>query len=106
MKLLTKELLKKLPALLANDGQKPEYTKVIVKFFTPDAQCTWYITEFDGKDTFFGFCNLGDDQNAELGNISLKELQSIRGNLGLPVEREQYWNSNTTLDKVMNFEVR
>ena len=106
MKLLTKELLKKLPALLANVDKKPEHTKVILKLFTPDAQCTWYITEFDGKDTFFGFCNLGDDQNAELGNISLSELQLTRGRLGLPVERDNHWNSDTTLDKVMNFEVR
>jgi len=105
MELLTKELLNKLPALYVNDDKKPEETKVILKLFTPDAQCTWYITEFDGKDKFYGFCNLGDEQGAELGYISLRELQTIRGRLGLPVERDKYWNSNTTLDKVMNFQV-
>ncbi len=25
-----------------------------VKFFTPDAQWTWYVSEFDGEDLFFG----------------------------------------------------
>ena len=25
-----------------------------VKFFTPDSNWTWYATEFDGEDTFFG----------------------------------------------------
>jgi hypothetical protein len=25
-----------------------------VKYFTPDSNWTWYASEFDGEDTFFG----------------------------------------------------
>ncbi len=37
----------------------------------------WWITEWDGKDTFFGFaCLNGDWQMAEWGYVSLSELKS------------------------------
>ena len=60
----------------------------LVKFFTPDSSWTWYATEFDGDDTFFG---LVDGHEEELGYFSLRELQSVRGPLGLPIERDLYW---------------
>jgi hypothetical protein len=59
-----------------------------VKFFTPDANWTWYASEFDGQDIFFG---LVDGFEQELGYFSLRELQGIRGKLGLPVERDLYF---------------
>jgi hypothetical protein len=38
----------------------------------------WYITEYDGHDTMFGYCILnGDLQNAEWGDVSLEELMSL-----------------------------
>lgn len=52
MKLLTKEILKRLPKL-GETGEQSDPT-VQVKFFTPDAQWTWFGIEFDQKDTFFG----------------------------------------------------
>lgn len=42
MKLLTQEIRKKLPPLYAQDGKK-EQAVVYLKYFTPDAQWTWYI---------------------------------------------------------------
>jgi len=59
-----------------------------VKYFTPDSHRTWYVLEFDGKDTFFGYV---DGDYAELGYFSLSELESIKGPLGLKVERDLYW---------------
>jgi len=59
-----------------------------VKFFTPDSSWTWYATEFDGEDIFFG---LVVGQEVELGYFSLSELLSVRGPLGLPVERDLYF---------------
>ena len=56
-----------------------------VKYFTPDANWTWYPTEFDGRDLFFG---LVDGLEAELGYFSLRELQEVRGGLRLPIERD------------------
>ena len=49
---------------------------------------TWYATEFDGQDIFFGFVK-GDFD--EFGSFSLSELQRVRGRLGLPVERDLYF---------------
>lgn len=57
-----------------------------VKFFTPDSHWTWYASEFDGVDTFFGLVN---GFETELGYFSLAELKRIRGYLGLPVERDR-----------------
>lgn len=87
MKLLTQAIRKQLPPLYNNeklslDAQAP------VKFFTPDANWTWYASEFDGDDTFFGLV-IGHE--IELGYFSLAELETVRGNLGLPVERDLYY---------------
>ena len=87
MKLLTKELLKKLPLLGATE--KVADPTAIVKFFTPDSNWTWYATEYDGEDTFFG---LVDGFEKELGYFSLSELKSVRGMLGLPIERDRWFN--------------
>jgi len=86
MKLLTETIEKQLPKLGETDG-KPNQLAV-VKFFTPDSNWTWYAVEFDGVDTFFG---LVDGFEKELGYFSLKELQSIGGAMGLPVERDLYF---------------
>jgi len=86
MKLLTKELIEKLPELYSQEHEKDPV--IICKFFTPDANWTWYALEFDGKDTFFG---LVDGFEKELGYFSLAELQTVRGQLGLPVERDLYF---------------
>jgi hypothetical protein len=96
MKLLTKELRRKLPKLYENE-EKGLQALALVKFFTPDSSWTWYASEFDGKDIFFGlavgFC-------PELGFFRLSELQKVRGKLGLPVERD-LWFEPTTLEVLM-----
>lgn len=86
MKLLTKADLKKLPPLYSQDGN-PD-AKAFVKFFTPDSNWTWYASEFDGEDTFFG---LVDGFDKELDYFSLSELQSVKGGFGLPVEKDLWF---------------
>ena len=58
-----------------------------VKIFTPDAQWTWYIIEIskEDKSTCYGYV-VGFE--SELGYFSLKELETIKGSLGLRVERD------------------
>lgn len=87
MKLMTKELLKKLPALYATENA--EDPMVICKFFTPWSNWTWYATEFDGKDIFFGWV-VGHEK--ELGYFSLNELAGVRGPWGLTIERDLYFD--------------
>jgi hypothetical protein len=100
MKLLTKDILGRLPKIGETSEQSAEETKVPLKLF--GGQSTWFITEFDGEDMMYGFCDLGDPQFAELGYVSFKELLSIRFQFGLSVERDKYWDSNTTLAEVMS----
>jgi hypothetical protein len=87
MKLLTKKLCRQLPPLYTNENVSDP--QVICKFFTPDSSWTWYAFEFDGQDTFYG---LVEGLETEFGYFSLKELQSVRGKLGLPVERDLYFS--------------
>lgn len=72
--------------------------KPVVKLFTPDAGCTWLLSEIDpdNPDITFGLCDLGLGC-AELGNVSITELRQIRGKLGLPVERDRHWTAKKTL---------
>ena len=87
MKLLTKKIRAKLPPLYSQEDKGLD-ALIQVKFFTPDAGWTWYASEFDGEDIFFG---LVVGQFTELGYFSLSELKSVRGPLGLPVERDLYF---------------
>ena len=70
--------------------------KPVVKLFTPDAQCTWLLTELDADGLLFGLCHLGLGC-PELGYVSLAELASVRGKLGLPVERDLHFEADKTI---------
>ncbi len=96
MKMLTKELRDKLPAL-GSQEKKGLKAEVVVKFFTPWSNWTWYATEFDGEDTFFG---LVDGEFKELGYFTLSELESARGPMGLKIERDMHYNPQT-LEQLM-----
>ncbi len=97
MKLLTKEILEKLPKLYSQEEKGLEAV-AIVKFFTPDSNWTWYATEFDGEDLFFG---LVEGFEKEIGHFRLSELQSVKGALGLPIERDMFFKPKT-LNELMN----
>jgi len=77
---------RRLPPIGATGEQKDPIVQV--KFFTPWTNWTWYGIEFDGKDIFFGWV-VGLEK--EFGSFSLSELQSLRGPLGLKVERDIYF---------------
>lgn len=70
----------------------------VVKLFTPDANATWLLTELnpDNPDEAFGLCDLGLG-SPELGYVSLAEITSIRGRLGLPVERDRWFSATDPL---------
>jgi len=95
MKLLTKGVEKRLLANNAVDGGEIGHVPV-VKFFTPDAQCTWLITDMDSTNLMFGLCDLGLG-TPELGYVALEDLNSLRGKMGLPVERDQHFTFDKTV---------
>lgn len=86
MKLLTKEILARFPKIYETQEMEPENVQVVAKFFTPWSNWTWYATEFDGEDQFFG---LVKGFESELGYFSLSELEAIRGPFGLRIERDR-----------------
>jgi hypothetical protein len=63
-----------------------------IKFFSADSGWTWYPTEYDGDDLMFG---LVSGFEIEIGYFSVSELESVRGQLGLPVERDLYYEPQT-----------
>ena len=89
--LLPQEIKEQLPKLYENEEYGLE-AKALVKFFTPDSNWFWYASEFDGKDVFFGVVS---GFAVELGYFSLSELEGVRGPLGLPIERDLYFEPET-----------
>jgi len=55
--------------------------------------------EFDGEDTFFGLVSRFE---VELGYFSLKELQRVKGPLGLQIERDLYFEPQTLKNLMEN----
>jgi hypothetical protein len=96
MQLMTKEIEKQMPKLGETDGQGLDAV-VQVKFFTPWDSWTWYATEFDGEDTFFGYVKGLDN---EFGYFSLSELKDIDGPVGLRIERDLYFEPKPLKDLV------
>jgi hypothetical protein len=97
MELLPPELRKLLPPLYAQENVADPIGHI--KFFTPDSNWTWYATEGseeDGDFVFFGYvCGFEN----EFGYFRLSELQAARGPLGLPIERDLYFEP-TRLSKL------
>jgi hypothetical protein len=85
IELLNDDVRRRLPALYATEHDADPIAQV--KFFATFADWTWYATEFDGEDLFFG---LVFGFVAELGYFSLAELGSGAGSL-TQVERDLYF---------------
>ena len=89
--LLDAESRARLPELYSGEEQGLD-ALAQVKFFTPDSSWSWFATEFDGEDLFFGLV-VGFE--IELGYFSLAELQGVRGPWGLSIERDLYFAPQT-----------
>ncbi|MDF0522839.1 DUF2958 domain-containing protein [Bradyrhizobium yuanmingense] len=100
MKLLTEQQRRELLANGAANAGKERTTdfRPVVKLFTPWGAATWLLTELDpeNEDIAFGLCDLGMG-SPELGSVSLSEITSLRGPMGLRVERDLYFTADKTL---------
>lgn len=103
MKLITKQQYEK----LLENGRRQEPVRgtrdevdfyPVVKIFTPDAACTWLLTEIlpEDPDIAFGLCDLGLGF-PELGSVRISELEEIRGRFGLPAERDRSFEADKPL---------
>ena len=70
----------------------------VLKLFTPDAGATWLLSAIDREehDHAFGLCDQGLGF-PELGWVSLQELATVRGRLGLPIERDLHFRAEKRL---------
>ncbi|MBA7521677.1 hypothetical protein ES705_13788 [subsurface metagenome] len=98
MKLLTKEIEKKLPKLYSQEHEKDPV--IIVKFFCPWNSWTWFAYEGEkqknGDWLFFGMVH-GDEH--EIGYFSLNELENFIGLFGLKIERDKYFGYEHRLNE-------
>ena len=109
MMMITKEIASKLVAadrafLESANGETSD--EIVVKFFCPWGAATWWVVSGTPLDAIngspdyetakpadwhlFGFADLGDSQNAELGYVLLSQLEEIKGPAGLKIERDCY----------------
>jgi DUF2958 family protein len=87
--LLTADLRAQLPRLYAQE--KVEDPIVYAKFFTPDSNWTWFVTEGEPDDDDFRFFGYVIGFEREWGYFVLSELETARGPLGLAIERDLYF---------------
>jgi Protein of unknown function (DUF2958) len=75
----------------------------LVKLFTPDANATWLLTELDPErpNIAFGLCDLGLG-SPELGYVSLQEIASVLGPMGLSIERDVHFAETRSLSVLAN----
>lgn len=102
MKLITKEIEEKFKQYpLGSQENLLGDAKVVVKYFNPIGVGTWLITEGNKLENsdyeLFGYCHLGDDENAEFGYILLSDLEQIKLPFGLNIERDLYIPKDYTL---------
>lgn len=66
----------------------------VVKIFDPSGGATWLITESlpDEPNLLFGLCDLGMGM-PELGYVLRSDLESDRGEYGLPLERDLHFKA-------------
>jgi len=70
-------------------------------FFSPRGKWAWLVTEGEplrdqnGNEIDFQFFGLVVGHEIEFGYFNLSELESARGPMGLPIERDLYWQPKT-----------
>jgi hypothetical protein len=102
MKLLTKEIERKLLKTGSTDGKDPKDIPIIVKFFSPYSGWTWYTVSGekreDGDWEFFGLVRGFEN---ELGSFCLSELDIKKAGVPL-VERDMYFGEHTLAEAMEN----
>lgn len=95
--LIPKSIQDTIPRLYETEDQKNPI--VYVKLFTPDANWNWYLTELSiDNDICFGLVISPFVENGEMGFFSLNELKTVRGSLGLPIERDLWFKPTKLSD--------
>ncbi len=87
MKLFTKALRMKIPSL-CETCKEPD-PMVHCKLAISDFDWTWYVIEYDGKNTICGYYpEPFPDGGSQSGFLITSKLESINGKSGLVIERD------------------
>jgi hypothetical protein len=96
------ERLAKIPRLYETESIPLADKEIHLHFFI--GGCDWFIAEYDGIDTLFGFALLnGDVQNSEWGYISFQELKDLKLSfMEVDCELEEFWQVKpaSEIDKI------
>ncbi len=94
----SKERLDRIPGLYETEHVSLKEKQIHLHFFISGSD--WYVTEFDGKELFWGFAIInGDLQNAEWGYVSFQELKDINsGGIEIDCELEAFWRVRPAID--------
>jgi len=85
----TTKQLSKIPKLYSTENVMIPDKKIWMHFFMGGSD--WFIAEFDGLDTMFGYCIMNNDElMAEWGYVSYQELLCLRWG-ALEVDRDRHW---------------
>jgi hypothetical protein len=86
----TKEELRKIPRLYETEDTPLKDKLIYLHFFIGGSD--WYIAEYDGEDLFFGYAILnGDEEMAEWGYVSFRELRELKIHPGFEVDCDRFW---------------
>lgn len=88
MKLLTKEISDKLKEQFPKGSDFEQL--VLAKLFDPCGSWTWYVLNQDPEDPDY-LWGIVNGFEIEMGSFSLSELESIKGPLGIGIERDLYF---------------
>lgn len=91
MTLLDDTLRQQLPPIYSQEADPDPI--VYAKFFTPDSNWTWYVTEGQAEGDDYRFFGFVQGLEEEWGYFVLSELMAARGPFGLAIERDLYFTS-------------
>jgi hypothetical protein len=91
MKIITKEVEQAFAKQGDCSQKSMEEIRIVLKLFNPQGAGTWYLYEKLDDDVYMCFANLDDPMNAEIGTVSMQELMSFKGWLGLGIERDMHF---------------
>jgi hypothetical protein len=85
----SKQRLAQLPNFYETENTPTMDKLIYLHFFLGNSD--WYVCEFDGTDTFFGYVILnGDNQTAEWGYFTIHKLDRLNVQ-GFEVDMDLYW---------------
>jgi len=100
MKLMTKQLKARFKKI---GDQKDEHDPIVVAvFFDPTGPCIWYATAYDPeKRVFYGYVSIPGFWDDGWGYFKLNQLESIRGDFGLGIERDRYFKEQPSSQAII-----